>query len=94
MGRIMTENNFTMGKVKELQCADSTCARTHWRGEVTTNGDDTWYTNALRFHTREDALDYVRGLAVRWTLVSRWRAVDDSVPRNQVYEPGSEDGAW
>lgn len=65
-----------------------------WRGEVTTSGDDTWYTNALRFPNREDALQYIHSLAVRWTLVTRWRAVDDSVPERQTYVSNSEDGGW
>jgi hypothetical protein len=68
-----------------------------WRGEVTTNDSgyvDKWYTNALRFTDQPAALEYVHGLAFRWTAVTRWRAVDESVPLDQVYVEGSEDGAW
>ena len=68
-----------------------------WRAEVTTSdygGDRKWNSNGLRFPDKDAALDYARNLASRWTLVTRWRAVDESVPLHQAYEPGSEDGSW
>lgn len=64
-----------------------------WRAEVNA-GDDVWNTNALRFETRDDALEYARDLAHRWLLVTHWRAVDESVPLTQSYAEGSEDGHW
>jgi hypothetical protein len=69
-----------------------------WRAEVTTSDTagyvDKWNTNALRFETREAALGYARDLAGRWMMVTRWRAVDESVPLDQPYTEGSEDGRW
>jgi hypothetical protein len=67
-----------------------------WRAEVTTAdvGGHTWSTNALRFEDQPAALEYATNLARRWMLVTRWRAVNDTVPQQQAYEPGSEDGAW
>lgn len=67
-----------------------------WRAEVTTAdvGGDRWSTNALRFADRDAALEYADNLARRWMLVTRWRAVTDTVPLDQPYEAGSEDGSW
>jgi hypothetical protein len=72
----------------------STMTEGDWRGEVTTDGDERWHTNTLRFPTRDAALEYVSRLARRWILVTRWRAVDGSMPFDQAYEPGSQDGEW
>ena len=66
-----------------------------WRVEVTTSDSPgKWYTNALRFEEEGKAREYAGDLARRWTLVTRWRTVDDSVPLDQPYETGSEDGTW
>lgn len=68
-----------------------------WRAEFTTSDVgyvDRWYNNALRFADKDDALKYARDLAFRWTLVTRWRAVDEDVPLDQVYQEGDEDGRW
>lgn len=79
------------------ECTDSSCTITpHYRAEVTTSDDGgaRWYTNTLRFHERASAQSYSERLAAKWMLVTRWRAVEDTVPEKQRYEPGSEDGAW
>jgi hypothetical protein len=65
-----------------------------FRAEVIASSDMHWSTNALRFPTKEEALEYVENLARRWMLVTHWRVVQQSVPENQEYEPGSEDGSW
>ena len=67
-----------------------------WRPEVIVAGEslEVWYSNALRFATRAEALGSAADLAGRWMMVTRWRAVDDSVPLRQPYRPGSEDGSW
>jgi len=72
------------------------CEHMHWRAEVTTSDDGGvgWYANALRFDTKDDALNYALYLSRRWMLVTRWRAVDATVPERQPYVPGSEDGGW
>lgn len=65
-----------------------------FRAEVIASADMHWNTNALRFPTKEEALEYAANLARRWMLVTHWRAVQESVPQNQPYEEGSEDGRW
>lgn len=66
-----------------------------WRAEFTIAGEaDTWYTNAQRFPDRLAALFAAGNRAMVWTAVTRWRAVDESVPLSQPYEEGSEDGSW
>jgi hypothetical protein len=65
-----------------------------WRAEVTVTDDAKWYSNALRFATKEEALSYASDLSGRWMQVTRWRAVDETVPANQAYEAGTEDGSW
>jgi hypothetical protein len=68
-----------------------------WRAEFTVadgSTGDRWYTNAMRYPDRDKALEAALSKATAWTLVTRWRAVDDSVPLLQPYEPGSEDGKW
>jgi hypothetical protein len=85
-----------LASLAHLGLSDAPPDTSGWRAEVTTAdvGGDRWSTNALRFPDREEALEYARDLAGRWMLVTRWRAVDDTVPLNQPYEAGSEDGAW
>ena len=46
--------------------------------EVNTYGDpiDAWTSNALRFDTTHEAVDYARDLHSRWTAVKYWRIYD------------------
>ncbi len=43
--------------------------------EVKTIGDDKWYSNAMRYETREEAEAAALDLATRWMLVVDHRAV-------------------
>jgi hypothetical protein len=65
-----------------------------FRAEVIASSDMHWSTNALRFPTKEEALSYAANLGRRWLLVTHYRAVQESVPQNQPYEAGSEDGTF
>lgn len=70
------------------------CALDHFRAEVTTSDSTAprWYTNDVRFHDRDAALEHAQDIADRWELVTRFRTIENDVPRNQAYLPGSEDG--
>ena len=53
-----------------------------YKAEITTSGDQGVYTsNALRFETEHEALQYAADLSSRWTAVvdSRIAESDDSV---------------
>jgi len=54
-----------------------------WKPQVKTIGDPKWYSNALVFATRQEAVESARDLMSRWTLVVDCRAVesDDNVNR-------------
>lgn len=56
---------------------------TLFRAEVDT-GEGTWYTNGLRFKSEIEAQVYAQDLAARWTLVRRWRVVDEAVPLRET----------
>ncbi|GAI90181.1 unnamed protein product [marine sediment metagenome] len=43
--------------------------------EVKTINDDNWYSNAMRYETREEAEVAALDLAARWMLVVDHRAV-------------------
>ncbi len=47
-----------------------------YKPEVTTDDSGKWYSNALRFATREAAETYVRNLAMRWTAVRETRVIE------------------
>lgn len=44
--------------------------------EVIADSSGTWAGNALRFDTVDQAREYARDLASRWTLVKETRVVD------------------
>ncbi len=55
-----------------------------WKAEVQTasNGDD-WDSNTLRFALQDDAYEYARDLASRWTAVTAWRVVASEEEANR-----------
>jgi hypothetical protein len=61
-----------------------------WRTEVLTFGSTAWATNALRFDSEEEALDYADDLAGRWLMVDKVRAVPVTTPNREPYVEGSE----
>jgi hypothetical protein len=61
---------------------------TSWKPEVQVNGDPKWYDNALRFATKDEAIDYARDLFQRWTSTRSWRAAESDEPVNAVFENG------
>lgn len=63
-----------------------------WRVDVTTTGDSTWATNALRFDTEENARLYARDLTGRWFAVKDYRIVPAETPDREPYVQGA--GEW
>ncbi len=66
-----------------------------WKPEVSTDNTGKWYSNALRFATREEAEANVADLASRWLLVRATRAVESDDPVNyrwvnNALEPAGE----
>jgi hypothetical protein len=51
-----------------------------YRVEVIADGSNKWTGNALRFASLDEAGDYGKDLASRWTSVRRWRAVESDDP--------------
>lgn len=49
---------------------------------VQTDSSGKWYDNALRFATKEEALQSAQGLAWRWTLVRDFDAEESTDPVN------------
>ena len=56
-----------------------------WKAEVIADRSGEWRSNALRFATKQEALDNAADLASRWTLVRDWRAVESDEPPNYTY---------
>lgn len=47
-----------------------------WKAEVIADNSGKWCGNGLRFHTQQEAHDYVMDLAMRWTAVRDTRTVE------------------
>ena len=54
-----------------------------YKVEVKTGTDPKWYDNAVRWPTMADAEHAAHNLAVRWTAVSDYRAVESADPPNR-----------
>lgn len=65
-----------------------------YRVEVQVAGENTWHTNGMRFESTEDAKKSGGALAFNWTLVTGWRVVPDSYPKNETYEGSRDDLPW
>lgn len=48
-----------------------------------TDDDRTWASNALRFNTQDEAVEYARDLFGRWFGARAWRVVPDTVPQRE-----------
>jgi len=59
-----------------------------FKPEVSTGSDPKFYSNALRFATREEAEARAMDLAMRWTAVRNWRAVESDDPVNYAIRDG------
>jgi len=51
-----------------------------WEPEVITDSSGNWYTNALRFATKEEAEANALDLSMRWSAVREFRASESSDP--------------
>lgn len=60
-----------------------------FKPEVKTDDSTTWYSNALRFATREEATANVLDLAWRWTAVRDTRVSESDDPVNYKWENGA-----
>jgi len=56
-----------------------------WKPEVFVQGK--WCKNGLVFATKEEATANADDLALRWTLVQDFRAVESKEPVNYSYNP-------
>jgi hypothetical protein len=57
-----------------------------YKPEVQTDSSGKWYENALRFATQEEAHANARDLAIRWFLVTAWRASECNDPVNYKWD--------
>ena len=56
-----------------------------WKPEVQTDSTGKWYSNALRFRTREEAEANARDLMMRWFAVLETRATESDDPVNYAW---------
>jgi len=59
-----------------------------WKPEVIADATGKWYDNAMRFATKEEAEENAKNLAMRWTLVRDFRAVESDDPVNYRWVNG------
>ncbi|RPJ28618.1 MAG: hypothetical protein EHM35_13635 [Planctomycetaceae bacterium] len=59
-----------------------------WKPEVIVDSSGKWFGNALRFATKQEALDQVRDLSLRWLSVQETRVVESGDPVNYRYVDG------
>jgi hypothetical protein len=59
-----------------------------WKPEVIADNSGKWYGNALRFATKAEAETSAYDLAMRWTSVRDWRAVESPDPVNYAVIDG------
>lgn len=59
-----------------------------FQGEVIADDSGKWATNSLVFPTEAEALDYVKDLARRWTLVREIRVAEVAEEPNYKWVEG------
>jgi len=59
-----------------------------WKPEVIADSTGKWYGNALRFATREEALDNVKALEWNWSAVRDTRVVECEDPVTHAWVDG------
>lgn len=59
-----------------------------WKAEVQADGSGEWASNGLRFAHKEEAMDYGKDLAWRWTLVREMRVVEVDEPVTHEWRDG------
>ena len=57
-----------------------------YKPEVQTDNTGKWYDNALRFETKEEALENARDLSYRWFAVKAFRASESLDTVNYQYD--------
>lgn len=63
-----------------------------WKVEVKVGTDKTWYSNQLRFKTRDEAVLYSLDIYERWTLVVETRVAESQDPVNYRFVDGKLQG--
>jgi len=58
---------------------------TSFKAEVVADVTGKFFSNALRFASRQEALSYVADLMYRWTAVRETRVVETTDPVNYIY---------
>jgi len=48
-----------------------------YKAEVKVGSDSKWYSNALRFDTKNSAEEYAKDLFSRWLATTNWRVIKD-----------------
>jgi len=56
---------------------------TSWKVEVIADSSGKWASNACRFTTEHNAIEYGQDLFMRWTAVRDWRVVPSSDEPNR-----------
>jgi len=56
-----------------------------YKGQVIADSTGKWCDNALRFATYDEAAANVSDLAMRWTMVEKYRVVESDDPVNYTY---------
>jgi len=59
-----------------------------WKSEVIADRSGKWYSNGVRFATKQEADDYGRDLMGRWTLVTDVRSTEADEPVTHLWQDG------
>jgi len=61
-----------------------------FRAEVTGIGEDSWSSNSMEYQTKEEAVNWLKGLASRWYGFDMSRVVTSDTPRGESVDPQDE----
>jgi hypothetical protein len=61
-----------------------------YRAEVTGVGETSWSNNAMTYETKQEAKDWLDGLAFRWTGYDAGRVVEDTVEKGEAFDESDE----
>ena len=59
-----------------------------WKPAIDTGGTGRFYDNGLRFATYQEAFDYARSLANRWSQVKAFSAIESKDPASSAWING------
>ena len=61
-----------------------------YKAQVAGVGENVWSGNGLLFHTEDEAVDYAKGLLLRWSGADMARVVTEDVPVREPVELDDE----